>query len=172
MKKQLIALCIAAVSFPAFASAIGSDGFIKVQSIKGDSQYRNAKSFDDVQGIRGSWTNADLPELRRLQPGMSKGQIRDALDSESVNYSSGFRGKQWQHAYNFQTGQQLGEHNICIVRIDFDNGVAQKLAFKNVNKNAIGPTVDVCEPQMPVGQSTETIIIREVQPLGDVKIKG
>mgnify|MGYP003592382756 CR=1 FL=1 len=172
MKKQLIALCIAAVSVPAFASAIGSDGFIKVQSIKGDSQYRNAKSFDGVQGIRGSWTNADLPELRRLQPGMSKGQIRDALDSESVNYSSGFRGKQWQHAYNFQENQQLGTHNICIVKIDFDNGIARQLSFKNVGKNLIGPTVDVCEPQMPVGQSTETIIIREVQPLGDVKIKG
>jgi hypothetical protein len=172
--KKLLSLALALVVTPSLvlASQLGTDGFIKVESIKGDSQYRNAKSFDKVQGIRGSWTNQDLPELRRLSGGMSKGQVRDALDSESVNYSSGWRGKQWQHAYNFQTGDQLGTHNICIVKIDFNDGVAQSLSFKNVNLNKIGSTVEVCEPTMPVGKSTETIIIREVQPLGDVKIKG
>ena len=172
MKKITSVVALALVSTAVMAASVGSDGFIKVDTIKGDSQYRNTQSFSGNQGIRGSWTTPDLPELRRLQPGMSKGQIRDALDSESVNYASGWRGKQWQHAYNYQENQQLGVHNICIVKIDFDNGVARQLSFKNVGKNLTGSTVEVCEPQMPKGQSTETIIIREIQALPDVKIKG
>lgn len=170
MKKMFLTAMAMVLSGGVFAGSIGSDGFVKVESIKGDSQYKNSSKFDNVQGIRGSWTNSDLPELRRLQPGMSKGQVRDALDSESVNYSSGFRGKQWQHAYNFQTGDALGTHNICIVKIEFDNGVAKQLQFKNVGLNKIGNTVDVCEPQKP--QSKETIIIREVEQLGNYKIQG
>ena len=170
MKKLFVTALAMICSGVSFAGPIGEDGFIKVESIKGDSQYRNSKAFDDVQGIRGSWTNADLPELRRLQPGMSKGQIRDALDSESVNYSSGWRGKQWQHAYNFQEGKQVGVHNVCIVKIDFDKGVAKQLQFKNVGLNKIGNTVEVCNPQKP--QDKETVIIREIQQLGDYKIRG
>lgn len=158
--KKLFALAVAVVSVPAFAATIGSDGFIKVDTIKGDSQYRNAQSFSGNQGIRGSWTNKDLPELRRLQRGMSKGQIRDALDSESVNYSSGWRGDEWQHAYNYQAGSQDGEHNICIVRVEFDKGVAKDLEFKHVNSDTIGSDVSVCKPELPKGETK--VIIREV----------
>ena len=71
MKKLFVTALAMICSGVSFAGQIGEDGFIKVETIKGDSQYRNSKAFDNVQGIRGSWTNADLPELRRLQPGIS-----------------------------------------------------------------------------------------------------
>ena len=159
MKKLFVIAIAAAMYSTAFAdSSIGPDGFIKVEAIKGDSQYNNR--VKDVQGIKGSWTNKDLPELRRLQRGMSKGQIRDALDSESVNYSSGWRGDEWQHAYNYQAGSQDGEHNICIVRVEFDKGVAKDLEFKHVNSDTIGSDVSVCKPELPKGETK--VIIREV----------
>lgn len=170
--KKLFALAVAVLSVPAFAATIGSDGFVKVETIKGDSQYRNAKGNSGVQGIRGDWTTPDLHELRALQVGMSKGQVRDVLGSESINYSSGWRGKEWQQAYNYQENQIEGVHNVCIAKIEFDRGIVKQLSFKNVGKNRIGSTVAVCEPAVVAGKNTETIIIREVQPLGDVKIKG
>lgn len=172
MKKITSVVALALVSTAVMAASVGSDGFIKVDTIKGDSQYRNAQSFSGNQGIRGSWTTPDLPELRRLQPGMSKGQIRDALDSESVNYASGWSGKEWQQAYNYQENQIEGVHNVCIAKIEFDRGIVKQLSFKNVGKNRIGSTVAVCEPAVAAGKNTETIIIREVAPLPDVKIKG
>lgn len=158
MKQIFTFLALILSATMAFAGKIGDDGFIKIEAIKGDSQYKNASRFDDQENIRGSWTTDDLKELRSLKPGMSKGQVRDALNSESVNYSSGWRGKEWQHAYNYQTGENKAEHHICVVKADFKRGIAEKFTFKHVNTGRIGITPDVCtDPKKP------QVIIQEIE---------
>lgn len=150
----LLAAVMTLVTAPAFASRIGDDGFVKLERIKGDSQYKN-----QTQEVKGSWTTRQLKELRSLNTGMSRGQVRDTLNSESVNYSSGWRGNEWQHAYNYMSGFQGNEHHVCVVRARFEKGVVKELAFKHQNTGNIGDTPDVCEVE---GPSVKEVIIREV----------